>query len=68
MFGELVVFLICGAAAGLAFPQRHYAWALLLALVSATLLPLRSQAFAVAWVLIVAQGDARWQNARRRLL
>ncbi|PYQ01324.1 MAG: hypothetical protein DMF82_19585 [Acidobacteria bacterium] len=62
------LFAICGGAAGLAFPQRHYAWALLLALVPATLLPLRSQAFAVAWVLIVAHWGARWQNARRRLL
>jgi hypothetical protein len=62
------LFAVCGAAAGLAFPQRHYAWALLLALAPATLLPAASQAFAVAWVLIVAHWGARWQNTRRRLL
>ena len=59
---------VCGAVAGLAFPQRYFAWALLLSLIPATLLPPVSQAFAVAWVLTVAHWSARWQNARRRLL
>ncbi len=62
------LFTVCGAAAGLAFPQRYFAWALLLSLAPATLLPVTSQAFAVAWVLTVAHWGARWRNARRRLL
>jgi hypothetical protein len=62
------LFALCGAAAGLAFPQRYFAWALLLSLVPATLIPPLFQALAVAWVLTVAHWGARWQNARRRLL
>jgi hypothetical protein len=62
------LFALCGVAAGLAFPQRYFAWSLLLSLVPATLLPPVSQALAVAWVLTVAHWGARWQNARRRLL
>lgn len=65
---QVVLFAVCGAAAGLAFPQRYFAWALLLSLVPATLLPPVAQALAVAWVLTVAHWSARWQNARRRLL
>ncbi|HLQ22804.1 MAG TPA: hypothetical protein VK132_06350 [Gemmatimonadales bacterium] len=62
------LFALCGAAAGIAFPQRYFAWALLLSLVPATLLSPVFQALAVAWVLTVAHWGARWQNARRRLL
>jgi hypothetical protein len=67
-FARVGLFAVCGAAAGLAFPQRYFAWGLLLSLVPATLLPPVSQAFAVGWVLTVAHWGARWQNARRRLL
>jgi hypothetical protein len=67
-FVRVGLFALCGAAAGLAFPQRYFAWGLLLSLVPATLLPPVSQAFAIAWVLAVAHWSARWQNARRRLL
>jgi hypothetical protein len=67
-FTRVGLFALCGAAAGIAFPQKYFAWGLLLSLVPATLLPPVSQAFAVAWVLTVAHWGARWQNARRRLL
>jgi hypothetical protein len=62
------LFAVCGATAGLAFPRQYFAWALLLGIVPATLLPPVDQALAVAWVLTVAHWGARWQNARRRLL